>query len=117
MDRKIKGRLAEAKALAHFVESGYEVYLPYCDGSKYDMLIQRDGKVSRVSVKYTSEETPSGKYRVSLVQSYRANFGEMVTKKFDRDNFDILAAYIHQEDRIVALSVDEFEGNTSVNVY
>lgn len=35
MDRKTKGRLAEVKALAHFIEQGYECYLPFSDCSKW----------------------------------------------------------------------------------
>ncbi len=35
MDRKTKGRLAEAKVIAYLLENGYEVYLPFSGNSKY----------------------------------------------------------------------------------
>lgn len=116
MNRKQNGRLAEVKVAAWMIENGYEVYLPLSDGSVYDMLVVRDDQTQRVSVKYTSERKPSGKWRVCLVQTSRRNNSEMHTVKFDNSRYDVLAVYIGPEDRIVLIPCNEISAMTEVSV-
>jgi hypothetical protein len=115
MDRKTKGRLAEVKVLSHFIEQGYEVYTPFCDNSKFDLLVYKDRQMQTVSIKYTSSKWPSGSWRVGLRQQSRRNNGEMRTQNFDHEANDLVAAYIGPEDRVVVIPVD-FEAKTEITV-
>ena len=46
-----KGDISEAKILARFVELGYPVLLPWSNGERYDMVIEKDGEFLRIQVK------------------------------------------------------------------
>ncbi|QZE11491.1 PDDEXK endonuclease [Streptomyces phage Jada] len=116
MDRKTKGRLGEVKVLAYFIENGYEVYTPFSDCSKYDMIAIKDGVVNRVSVKYSGAQAPSGKWIVGLVQTSRRNNGEIKETKFNKDQYDIVAVYIGPEDRVELISASEIPGKTAIYV-
>lgn len=103
MSRKINGRLAEAKVLCHFVEQGYDVYTPYTENSKIDLVVAREGKLFRVSIKYTSVQKPTGKWRVGLRNMSRRNDGKMAVDFFDKDAYDYLAVYIGPLDKVVVV--------------
>jgi Holliday junction resolvase len=102
MDRKTKGRLAEAKVLSFLIENGYEVYLPFSNNSKYDVIAYKDGVVKRISIKFTSTRKPSGTWTVEMRQIFRGN-NKITIHKFDRNEFDIVAVYIGPEDKIVLI--------------
>lgn len=114
VERKQKGRIAEAKVIAHFVEHEYEVYIPLSDGSKFDLIIRPPGTfaVQRVSVKYTSSEADSGNWEVSLRNCSRRNHGKFHVDLFDAAAYDLLAVYIGPEDRVVVLPCDFLNKNT-----
>jgi hypothetical protein len=105
MDRKLKGRLAEAKAIAWFVESGYEVYIPLHDCTSVDLVVIKEGVTQRVSVKYTSQKEHQ-KWKVRLSNNSRQRDGSSTERPFDKDSVDLLAAYIGPEDRVVIREVD-----------
>ncbi len=93
MDRKTKGRLAEAKVIAYLIEQGYEVYLPFSDNSKYDVLAVKNGFVKRISTKFTSVKKQSGSWVVEMRQIYRGK-DVINIDKFDSTQCDLIAVYL-----------------------
>lgn len=105
--------LGEAKVLAYFVERGVEVFLPYSDNCHYDLVVYEDGQLKTVSVKYTSASNRSGtSWCVTLTNTSRRNEG-LVTSPYDTA-IDILAIYIHPEDRVVL--VRDCVNRTGINI-
>lgn len=100
MNRKIKGRLAEAKVIAHLIQEGYEIYLPFSNNSKYDVLAFKDRVVKRISIKYTSVQRESGSWSVELRQISRRN-NHINIDKFDNTQFDLVAVYIGPRDKVI----------------
>lgn len=98
--QKIKGRLAETKVLSFLIEKGFEVYLPFSNNSKYDVLAIKDGVLKRISVKYTSVQRKSGTWVVEMRQIYRGNHIVNVDK-FDYHQYDVIAVYIGPRDKVV----------------
>lgn len=47
-----KGSIAEALVVADVIRRGYRVSIPYCADSPYDLLVDRQGKIERVQVKF-----------------------------------------------------------------
>lgn len=115
MDRRTKGRLAEAKVLAYFIEQGYEAYTPFSDNSKYDLLVYKDGQLSRVSVKFTSRQLPSGSWEATMKNVSRRNHGTVVISYFDNSQYDLVAVYIGPESRVVVVPATQV-GKTSLSV-
>ena len=104
--RHKKGKIGELKAELYFIENDYEVYKPTNDNAEYDMLINKNGIISRVSVKYTANQAPSGNWKVALSSVSRRNNSEVIIKRFDNTLVDLVVVYIAPEDRIVLVSAD-----------
>lgn len=110
-----QGRRGEAAIAAHFVKQGYDIYMPTFGNACADMIICKDGKIQRVEVKTTANETPSGKYLVAL-RSIRPNRTGNTIHKFDSAKSDLLAVFVEPEDRVVVLSSTDLDGRSSVTV-
>ena len=57
---KQKGNIGEAKCLAKMVELGVPVCLPFGDNERYDMIIERNGKLEKIQIKYSSQQENEG---------------------------------------------------------
>lgn len=106
MDRKTKGRLAESKVISYLIENGYEVYLPFSNNSKYDVLVVKNGVIKRVSTKYTSVQKQSGTWRVEMRQIYRGK-NVINIDKFDSSQCDLIAVYIGPLDKVVLVNASK----------
>ena len=51
-----KGDYALAKAIASFTRLGYDVLLPLTESASYDLVIEKDSKLKRIQVKYSSDK-------------------------------------------------------------
>lgn len=115
MTRREKGVLAEAKALAHFIAGGWEVFLPYAECGACDMIVAKGGRLSRVSVKYTSTGAGAS-WEVELRSVSRRNHGAVAVKHFDAAAADLLAIYIGPEDRVAVLEAALLRGRRCVSI-
>lgn len=106
MDRKTKGRLAEVKVISYYIENGYEVYIPFSNNSKYDLLAVNDGDLQRVSVKYTSVQRRSGSWVVELRQISRRNHYVNI-EKFNNKQFDLVAVYVGPKNKVVLVDASK----------
>lgn len=53
MNSKKQGNIGLGRAIAEFTKRGFTVSLPLNDSQKYDLIVDRDGKLARVDVKTT----------------------------------------------------------------
>lgn len=63
---KDKGRAGMAMAIAYFGVNGYTVSIPLNDTQDYDLIVDKDGSLSKVSVKATGHKTGQDSYECSL---------------------------------------------------
>ena len=63
---KQRGNCGLGIAIAYFSTNGYTVSIPLNDTQDYDLLIDKDGKIESVQVKYTSCKTKYGVYQLAL---------------------------------------------------
>lgn len=106
MDRKTKGRLAEAKVISYLIENGYEVYLPFSSNSKYDVIVFKECLSQKISIKYTSVKKPSGPWVIEMRQIFRGN-GVININKFDCKEYDLIAVYIGPIDRVILVDASK----------
>ena len=59
---KWKGNLGELKAATEFVQSGITVSFPFGDNARYDMIIDIDGELKKVQVKYSDSSTDNDSF-------------------------------------------------------
>lgn len=66
MNSKQKGNIGIGEAIAYFCKLGYTVSIPLNDSQDYDLIVDIDGFLNKVQVKYTTAKAPSGYYYVGL---------------------------------------------------
>ena len=63
---KQRGNCGLGLAIAYYSTHGYTVSIPLNDTQDYDLLVDKNGKIDSIQVKYTSCKTKYGKYQVAL---------------------------------------------------
>lgn len=118
LTRKQKGDLGEVKAIEWLLINGYVIFKPLFENGHTDLIAEKDDRLYRVTVKYTSSPAQKGrKYRVALKNVSRRNNGIVATSYFDSSRFDLLLAYIAPEDRVVAVWTEGLTNTTEMLVY
>lgn len=90
MDNKLKGNLAVASAITHFITMGYTVSIPLADTAKYDLVVERNGNLEAVQCKYAGFERSPGIYSVPLYVSGGNRSAGNRRIKYQSKDFDSL---------------------------
>lgn len=93
MHTKDKGDLGEAKVIADTIQRGHKVALPLGENWRYDLVVERQGRLERVQVKYTESDG-----RVVRCMARSANNWQTI--RYTSGDFDWLAVYDKTTDRV-----------------
>lgn len=66
MNSKQKGNIGVGIAIAYFTSLGHIVSIPINDSQDYDLIVDIDGFLYTVQIKYTTEKSTSGHFVVGL---------------------------------------------------
>jgi hypothetical protein len=91
VNTKERGDVAAGQAVAYFMGNGYEVCLPIGDKRNYDFLVEQEGRIQRVQVKYAG--LYGGKQCKVGLRITGGNQSYNYSKKYSADAFDILFVY------------------------
>ncbi len=89
---KQKGDMALGRAINYFLTNSYEVCLPIGDKRDYDLVIEKDGLLSRVQVKYGGLYNGLTKCQVAL-RGMGGNQSFHYAKKYKASAFEFLFVY------------------------
>jgi hypothetical protein len=89
---KQKGDIALGKAISYFLSNGFEVCLPIGDKRDYDLVVEKEGKLARVQVKYGGLYNGKTSCRVAL-RVMGGNQSFYYTKKYESGAFEFLFVY------------------------
>jgi hypothetical protein len=92
MNSKAKGDIAVGQAISHYISNGYEVCLPIGDKRHYDVIVEKDGFIKRVQIKYGYYVEKKGRSVVGL-RITGGNQSFNYAKKYTNDAFDELFVY------------------------
>lgn len=81
-----KGDVAVSQAIATFTKAGYDVSVPLTESAAYDLIVERDGLVKRIQVKYST----SGEVDLRRVHSNSTGY---VVKKPKKGAYDWLYVF------------------------
>lgn len=98
MYQSIQGNMGLGKAIDYFTSLGYPVALPLNDTQKYDLIVDFNGGLQRISVK-TSRYSPKGDnltFEVALKNSGGAS-GKNIIRNFDNTTCDYVFIYTADE--------------------
>ena len=82
MKTSLKGNIGLGKAISYFTEQGYIVNLPLTDSQCYDLIIEKDGDLQMVQVRYTDYISPYGSF-----------VGRLETKNAEKTFYNIKDTY------------------------
>lgn len=82
MYQALQGNIGLGKAIEYFTSHSIPVCIPLNDTQKYDLVVDIDGNLSRVSVKTTRYKDAKSSYRVELKNSGGSS-GKGKIRKFD----------------------------------
>ncbi|MDI6820621.1 MAG: group I intron-associated PD-(D/E)XK endonuclease [Patescibacteria group bacterium] len=97
MNTKIRGNIAIGQAISYYLNNGYEVCLPIGDKRHYDFIVERNGKLERVQVKfaglYKNNKCKAGLRITGGNQSYN------YSRKYSDDAFNKLFVYTERGEK------------------
>src|SRR5215469_9219193 len=104
---KVVGNTSEAFVLAGFLSVGFQVCVPFGEGSRYDLVVDAGGHLLRVQCK-TASKVPGMDALRFKARSVRKDPGSnvIVTQTY-RDQADLFAAYSPVTGKVYVLPVDE----------
>ena len=110
---KQRGNCGLGIAIAYFSTNGYTVSIPLNDTQDYDLLIDKDGKIESVQVKYTSCKTKYVVYQLAL-KSCGGTKGKTYKTVLDT-NVDYLFAVTEKVDMYM-IPVKELKNRSTINL-
>ena len=91
VNTKELGDMAVGNAISYFISNKYEVCLPIGDKRDYDFLVEKNGEIKRVQVKFAGISS-----RGKCVAGLRITGGNQsfnYSRKYKKNSFDILFVY------------------------
>lgn len=85
-----QGNLGLGRAIAYYTSNCIPVLLPLNDTQKYDLVVDKEGRLLRVSVKTTQGLNKSGENYVVQLKNSGGSSGKSVIRNFDNSSCDIL---------------------------
>ena len=105
-----KGNIGLSKAVAEFVELGYDVFLPLADTDVIDLLVvNKNGDICRVQIKYRSI-TNKG---VITVQTSGVINGKRVN--INKNKIDYYVIYCPDNKKIYYVPISVFDNRNSIS--
>ncbi|OGK16023.1 hypothetical protein A2774_01650 [Candidatus Roizmanbacteria bacterium RIFCSPHIGHO2_01_FULL_39_12c] len=98
MNTKELGDVAVAQAINYFVSQGYEVCLPIGDKRHYDIVIEKNGKLKKVQVKFAGLYKNKNQCKVGL-RITGGNQSYSYAKKYSDNAFESLFVYTERGER------------------
>lgn len=85
-----QGNVGLGRAIAYYTANCIPVLLPLNDTQKYDLVVDKDGKLQRVSVKTTQGMNKTGTYYQVQLKNSGGSSGKSTVRNFDNTTCDIL---------------------------
>lgn len=84
-----KGNVGLGMAIAYFSKLGSTVALPLTDTQAYDLIVDMNGELKKVQVKFTTRTIPNGNYYVDMRLRGHVNAeGKYYQKEMDKTQID-----------------------------
>lgn len=109
-----KGDVGETRIISEMCKRGYKVALPFGQDWKYDLIVDRNGKLERIQVK--SANSRNNCISVNAYSNTRKN-GKSVERRYKVDEIDWVAVYGIDTDEcyfVPSKELDNGKGETKV---
>ena len=106
-----KGAIAESAVAHEAIKLGVGVYRPLVEGGRYDLILERDGRLLRVQCKWAVLSRGA-----VVVRCYSARRGPdgMIVRGYTASEVDVIAAYCAETNQSYVLTPADFTGRRAV---
>ena len=113
MNKSEIGTLGELKVIEQCIKHGIQVFRPFGDGNRIDLILIVNGKCIRTQVKSsTMDEDGVITFKTCSTSS---NHGENPTHYYTKDDIDIYMFYSYAYDEVYCMKVEEVaKGSTTL---
>ena len=111
--KKTKGDLGVAFTIAILTEQRFNVALPLTEHSKYDLIIEKEGVLKTVQVRYTTPE--NNVLRIKLKSCWNDKHGTHVTLR-EKGDYNILAVFNPITKLVYFINDIEFNNTTAISL-
>ena len=85
-----QGNVGLGRAIAYYTSKGIPVLLPLNDTQKYDIAVEKDGKLQKVSIKTTQSLNKTNTYYQVQLKNSGGSSGKSIVRNFDNTSCDIV---------------------------
>lgn len=103
------GKIGESLVLAKLTELGYQVFLPFGDGSLIDLVVNINGTLKKIQVK-TSSYKEGSCIKFSLSSTVNGN-----KHSYSKNDFDYYALVCLGLNKILLVELDDSTPKTQIN--
>ena len=114
MNTKTKGDIGVGQAIGYYTINSIEVLLPLGDKKPYDLVIDKDSKLQKVQVKYTSHKSKYNVFKCELRVKGGNKTGH-TTYKYQEGDFDILFVCTSKGD-LYEIPYEALGGKAKINL-
>ena len=115
MNSRKQGDVGSGYALAYFLTEGYTVSIPMSDSQGYDLVVEKDGKFTRVQSKTSFKKNKNGSYQVELRTISNTRGKHLDIRKPSKNNFDCL--FVTDGDgKMYLIPSTEIHGRTNISL-
>ena len=108
MNTKAIGEISQAYIVATLLKAGYAVLTPYGDNLRYDLVIEKDGKFSRVQCKTGRLRNGAINFNTASCYGHRDR-----PRQHYRNQIEYFAVYYPNDDTTYLVPVDEVGVSTA----
>lgn len=103
------GERAQGMILAEVMKHGYTPLIPFGEGRRYDMVIEKNAQFFRLQCK-------AGRYEKGVVRfnGYSLNWWNKTKKRYTREEIDYFAVYCEHTGKVYLVPVEDV---TTLDVY
>jgi hypothetical protein len=116
MNTNQKGEIAQLRAELRAAEKGVLVSKPTRADARYDLILDEDGTLSRMQVKYADAKSSHSSGVVLVRLDRRMTNASRKLRCYTRKEIDGVLAYVPAVDRMIRLGIEQFDGKWSVHV-
>ena len=113
MENWQKGQIAEHQVIIRAMEKGIIISKPTVEAVPYDFIIDEDGRLQKVQVKYADHSHKKTDGSVLVRLTTRVNSGH---KRYKIGDFDLLLVYVPKLDCICAFGPEHFEDKSMMSI-
>ena len=114
-DPRVQGDIGMAEAIRYYTRTGHVVSIPNTEATRYDLIVDRNGILSRVQCKTSTQNGRYGVFHVGLATNGGNRSGGNIKKQISESEVDEIFIWT-SDDRIWCIPSSVVSGMNQINL-